>query len=88
MRGTLYLVNRAHPLAEEPEAEALVPVDGGHSRIMLHQRARVMLEQLLTVDRALWREEVAGIREFYGKFGDKLPAALSRQLDELERKLS
>ena len=48
MRGTLYLVNRAHPLAEEPEAEALVPVDGGHSRIMLHQRARVMLEQLLT----------------------------------------
>ena len=48
MRGTLYLVNRAHPLAGEPEAEALVPVDGGHSRIMLHQRARVMLEQLLT----------------------------------------
>ena len=48
MRGTLYLVNRAHPLAEESEAEALVPVDDSHSRIMLHQRARVMLEQLLT----------------------------------------
>ena len=48
MRGTLYLVNRAHPLAGEPEAEALVPVDGGHPRIMLHARARVMLEQLLT----------------------------------------
>ena len=32
--------------------------------------------------------EDTGIREFYGKFGDKLPAALSRQLDELERKLS
>ena len=48
MRGTLYLVNRAHPLAGEPEADALVPVDGGHPRIMLHQRARVMLEQLLT----------------------------------------
>ena len=47
-----------------------------------------VLEQLLTVDCALWREEVAGIRDFYGKFGDKLPAALSRQLDELERKLS
>ena len=48
MRGTLYLVNRAHPLAEEPEAEALVPVDGGHPRIMLHARAKVMLDQLLT----------------------------------------
>ena len=47
MRGTLYLVNRAHPLAEEPEAEALVPVDGGHPRIRLHARAKVMLDQLL-----------------------------------------
>lgn len=47
MRGTLYLVNRAHPLAEEPEAEALVSVDGDHLRIRLHARAKVMLDQLL-----------------------------------------
>ena len=48
MRGTLYLVNRAHPLAGEPEAEALVPVDDSHPRIRLHARAKTMLEQLLT----------------------------------------
>ena len=48
MRGTLYLVNRAHPLAGEPEAEALVPVDDNLPQIRLHQRARVMLDQLLT----------------------------------------
>ena len=48
MRGTLYLVNRARPLAEEPEAEALVSVDGDHLRIRLHARAKVMLDQLLT----------------------------------------
>jgi phosphoenolpyruvate carboxykinase (GTP) len=42
---------------------------------------------LLKVDRALWREEVKGIREFYGKFGDKLPQALTRELDALELRI-
>ena len=46
------------------------------------------LAGLLTVDRDLWREETAGIREFYGKFGDKLPAELSHQLNVLESKLN
>lgn len=31
------------------------------------------LRGLLGVDTALWRDEVKGIREFYQKFGDKLP---------------
>ena len=45
------------------------------------------LAGLLTVDRDLWREETAGIREFYGKFGDKLPAELAHQLETLEANL-
>ncbi len=45
------------------------------------------LAGLLTVDRDLWREETAGIREFYGKFGDKLPAELAHQLETLEDNL-
>ena len=48
---------------------------------------RATLEELLGVDPALWREEVKGIREFYGKFGDKLPKELSAQLSALEKRL-
>lgn len=43
---------------------------------------------LLDVDKSLWKEEAAGIREFYKKFGDKLPAELSKELDKLEERLS
>ncbi|MCI8537420.1 MAG: phosphoenolpyruvate carboxykinase (GTP) [Oscillospiraceae bacterium] len=45
------------------------------------------LAGLLSVDQALWKEEAAGIREFYGKFGDKLPAELAHQLSVLEGNL-
>ena len=34
-----------------------------------------------------WQEEIAPIREFYGKFGEKLPAELTAQLDALEQRL-
>ncbi|MEG0598242.1 MAG: phosphoenolpyruvate carboxykinase domain-containing protein, partial [Oscillospiraceae bacterium] len=46
------------------------------------------LKDLLTVDPALWREETRGIREFYAKFGDRLPHELAEELDRLERKLN
>ena len=42
---------------------------------------------LLTVDKALWREDAANIREFYGKFGDRLPKELMAQLDRLDANL-
>lgn len=45
------------------------------------------LIELLSVDRELWRAECAGIREFYGTFGDKLPKELSDSLADLENKL-
>ena len=45
------------------------------------------LRDILTVDKALWTEEAKGIREFYKKFGDKLPAELSAQLETLENNL-
>ncbi len=46
------------------------------------------IEGLLDVDVDLWKEEAKGIREFYGKFGDKLPEELSKQLDNLEARLN
>ncbi len=45
------------------------------------------LKGLLSVDPALWKQEVAGIREFYAKFGDKLPQELRDELDALEKRL-
>ena len=45
------------------------------------------VKDLLTVDKALWKEEVKGIKEFYAKFGDKLPKELESQLATLEANL-
>ncbi len=46
------------------------------------------LSELLSVDKELWRTECEGIREFYGKFGDKLPAKLMEELETLEKNLA
>jgi phosphoenolpyruvate carboxykinase (GTP) len=53
----------------------------------LDEVSRETLQGLLTVDKALWREEAAGIRTFYAKFGDKLPQSLQDSLDTLEKNL-
>ena len=45
------------------------------------------LEGLLGVDKNLWREEAKGIREYYAKFGDKLPKELMDELNTLENNL-
>ena len=45
------------------------------------------LEGILEVDKSLWASEVDGIEEFYGKFGDRLPAELSEQLNILKNNL-
>ncbi len=46
------------------------------------------LAELLRVDRDEWRAEVPLIREHFAQFGDRLPAALSAAVDDLERRLS
>ncbi|MDR0670801.1 MAG: phosphoenolpyruvate carboxykinase (GTP), partial [Oscillospiraceae bacterium] len=46
------------------------------------------LRSLLTVDKALWREEARGIHEFYEKFGDRLPQELRDELAKLEANLA
>lgn len=46
------------------------------------------VKDLLNVDVDLWKEEAAGIREFYAKFGDRLPKELMDQLDALEARLA
>jgi phosphoenolpyruvate carboxykinase (GTP) len=45
------------------------------------------LTELLTVDEDLYRQAIPQIKEHLAKFGDKLPAEVSAQLDALEQRL-
>ena len=46
------------------------------------------LHRLLRVDKQGWLSEVPLIRDHYAQFGERLPAALTRELDDLHRKLT
>jgi len=46
------------------------------------------IQQLLEVDRSAWLKEVALIREYYKKFGDKLPSELKDELEALVQRLN
>ncbi|HEY5656309.1 MAG TPA: phosphoenolpyruvate carboxykinase (GTP) [Myxococcota bacterium] len=45
------------------------------------------LRELLSVDLERWTAEVESIREFYAKFGDRLPQALRDELGDLQQRL-
>ena len=45
------------------------------------------LKEILSVDNSLWEDEAEGIEEFYAKFGDRLPKALSDELNTLKANL-
>ena len=45
------------------------------------------LKEILSVDNSLWEDEAKGIEEFYAKFGDRLPKALSDELNPLKANL-
>jgi phosphoenolpyruvate carboxykinase (GTP) len=46
-----------------------------------------VIEKLLDVSYAEWEKEVKDIREFYNKFGDKLPVELENELNNLIKRL-
>ncbi len=46
------------------------------------------MTELLTVHADDWRAEVPLIREHYGQFGERIPAKLVAEVDELERRLA
>lgn len=46
------------------------------------------LEQLLTVDKDIWKTDVENTKEFFAKFGDRLPKEISEELNGLESRLN
>ena len=45
------------------------------------------LKEILSVDNSLWEDEAKGIEEYCAKFGDRLPKALSDELNTLKANL-
>jgi phosphoenolpyruvate carboxykinase (GTP) len=67
------------PIGRMPTPEALDASD--------LDAAREDLEALMRVDPDEWRRELPLIREFFDRFGDRLPDELRRQLDALAERL-
>ena len=49
---------------------------------------KATLENLLSVDKEVWKEEIANQKEFFAKFGDDLPAEIKEELKKLEARLA
>ncbi len=47
-----------------------------------------VVRDLLSVDNSLWLEDAAGCEEFYAKFGNRLPAEMTAQLNAQKDRLS
>ncbi len=45
------------------------------------------LDELLSVDKEVWKGEIDGIKEYFAQFGDKLPKGIANQLANLENNL-
>ncbi|MCL1972065.1 MAG: phosphoenolpyruvate carboxykinase (GTP) [Endomicrobia bacterium] len=82
-----WMMERIEGKAGAKEAEiGLFPEENGIDLSGLDIKKETM-EKLLTVDKEAWKKEVGMIEEFYAKFGDKIPAELTQQLNELKKKL-
>jgi phosphoenolpyruvate carboxykinase (GTP) len=82
-----WVFDRAGGAGEAEETPiGFIPAPGAIDTDGLHVSPEDM-EQLLAVNVDEWRTEVPGIREHFARFGDKLPAKLSAELDKLEQQL-
>jgi len=43
------------------------------------------LDEILTVNAECWKDDIESIEEFYGKFGDDLPAKLAEELESMKK---
>ena len=45
------------------------------------------MTKLLKVDKEGWKAEIPLIREFFASFGNRMPAALNEEVNQLEQRL-
>ncbi|MBN1517911.1 phosphoenolpyruvate carboxykinase (GTP) [Candidatus Sumerlaeota bacterium] len=68
------------PIGNMPTPEALDTDGLGISR--------EQLEHLLSLDLEGWKQEIAGVEEYYKEYGDRLPKELLTQLETLKQRLN
>jgi phosphoenolpyruvate carboxykinase (GTP) len=68
------------PIGFEPKAED-INLEG------LDEVTLDTVKGLLSVDKDLWLQDAESVKEFYAKFGEKLPEEMARQLESLEKRL-
>ena len=86
-RVLAWIFDRARGRGDAVETPiGLVPAAGAIDTGDLDVSAESMAE-LLRVDAQDWRAEVPRIREYYERFGDRLPVALGEQVEALEDRL-
>lgn len=69
-------------------AIGFMPTEDAIDRTGLTEVSDADMKELLSLDVAGWKNEIEMIREHYARFGEKLPKALSAQLDALEARLA
>ncbi len=87
LRVVRWVLERAFGEVEAVENEIGFVPKAGDIDISGLDMSEADVAGLLEVDKELWRAECEGIREFYAKFGDKLPAKLMEELVTLENNL-
>ncbi len=88
MRVLLWILDRCEGKADAKEsAIGYLPAASDIDITDLDIDAKV-LDELLTVDKNVWLEDVANTKEYFAQFGDKLPAEIKANLEALEARLS
>ena len=88
LRVLLWILDRCEDKVDAVETPiGYVPNAEDINVVGLEDVTTETVAELLSVDKALWQEDAAGIREFYAKFGDKLPKELAEELETLEKNL-
>jgi len=87
LRVLLWMLGRCKGKAEAKETPiGFVPADGALDTTGLDLAPGAM-ETLMAVDREEWKRETPGHREFFAKFGDRLPKEMLKEVDALEKRL-
>lgn len=46
------------------------------------------LNELLKIDKETWKEEIKNQKDFFEKFGDKMPKEITHELEQLEKRIN
>ncbi|MBO5453782.1 MAG: phosphoenolpyruvate carboxykinase (GTP) [Clostridia bacterium] len=88
MRVLLWILDRCEGKADAVEsAIGYLPTEGAIDTTDLDITPEV-LNELLSVDKDVWMEDVKDQKEYFAQFGDRLPSEIKNQLEILERNLN